>query len=403
MLYLSSDLVLIDTPLPYRKLPLYRISAGEILNTPFGYTPLFDLLPIQEAVNSLYSTILTNQHAFGVQNVYVPKGADINVRNIGGALNIFEGNAQAGKPEALNLTQTPAEIFNFLKILEGSMETVSGINSVARGNPEASLRSGTALALVQSTALQFISGLQMNYIQLIEDVGTGLITVLKDYASTPRIAVIAGKTNQAYVEHEFTGEDLSSVNRVIVEVGNPLSRTTSGKTQIAESLIQYGIIKTPEQYFTVLNTGRLDALTDDTQNELLLIKSENEKMAEGISVKSLAIDQHLMHIKNHRSVLSDPDLRNDDNLTGIILGHINEHIEYLKSVDPMLLQMIGETPIQPPEPPMAPGGAEVPPSGIQEAAPVGDPAAEGVELPRPAPPFEDAPVTPQQQFERLTG
>ena len=53
------------------------------------------------------------------------------------------------------------------------METLSGVNSVARGNPEASLQSGTALAMVQSQALQFMSGLQQSYIQLIEDVGTG--------------------------------------------------------------------------------------------------------------------------------------------------------------------------------------------------------------------------------------
>lgn len=267
LMFLDSHIVLMDSPMPYRKLPVYRISPSDILGTPYGYTPLFDLLPIQDAVNSLYSTILTNQHAFGVQNVYIPRGADVSFKALDGGLNIIEGNAQAGKPEAMNLTSTPPEIFNFLKMLETQMETLSGVNSVARGNPEASLKSGAALALVQSMALQFISGLQHQYIQLIEDVGTGLVDMLKDFAAVPRIAIIAGKSNKAYVEREFSGDDLSQVNRVIVDVGNPLARTTAGKVQLAESLIQYGIVKSPEEYFAVLTTGRLDPITDDVERD----------------------------------------------------------------------------------------------------------------------------------------
>lgn len=232
MLYLSGDLVLMDTPLPYRNIPVYRISPANILGTPYGVSPLFNLLPLQEAVNTLYSTILTNQHAFGVQNLYVPRGADVQIRSLEGGLNIVEGNSGAGKPEALNLTQTPGEVFQFLGKLEQEMERISGINSVVRGNPEASLKSGTALALVQSTALQFISPLQMSYIRLLEDIGTGLINMLRDFAHIPRVAVIAGKANKAYVEREFTGDDLALVNRVIVGVGNPLSKCLAKDTPV---------------------------------------------------------------------------------------------------------------------------------------------------------------------------
>ena len=121
----------------------------------------------------------------------------------------LEGNSQAGKPEAMNFTQTPAEVFRFIEMLKSEMETISGVNSVARGNPEASLKSGTALALVQSMALQFISGLQQQYVQLVEDVGTGLISMLRDFAQVPRIAMIAGKANQSYIAEEFSGDDLS--------------------------------------------------------------------------------------------------------------------------------------------------------------------------------------------------
>lgn len=232
MLFLTKDIVLSDSPLPYRNIPVYRISPSDILGTPYGYTPMFDLLPIQDAVNSLYSTVLTNQHAFGVQNIYVPRGADISFKSIIGGLNLVEGNAGAGKPEALNLTDTPKEIFEFIKMLEGQMEVISGVNSVARGNPEASLKSGAALALVQSMALQFISGLQQQYVEMVEDVGTGLVNMLKDFASVPRIAMVVGKSNRSYVSTEFTGDDLSQVNRVIVDMGNPISKCLAKGTEV---------------------------------------------------------------------------------------------------------------------------------------------------------------------------
>lgn len=349
LMFLDEDIVVMDTPMPYRTLPVYRMAPAEILGTPYGYTPMFDLLPIQEAVNSLYSTILTNQHTFGVQNIYVPRQADISFKTLEGGLNIIEGNAQAGKPEAMNFTQTPAEVFQFLKTLETQMETISGVNSVARGNPEASLKSGSALALVQSMALQFISGLQQQYVNMLEDVGTGLINMLKDFAAVPRVAIIAGEVNKNYIEKEFKGDDLSNINRVIVDVGNPLANTKSGRLQMASELIQYGIVETPQDYFTVLNTGQLGTMVDGVQDELDLIKKENEQLVNGQGVvTAIAIDEHLKHIRGHRSVLSDPTLRQEPEIAQKVLAHIQEHVNLLRTTDPALLTIIGEQPLGPP-------------------------------------------------------
>jgi len=402
--FLDSNVVMLDSPMPYRTLPVYRISPSDILGTPFGYTPMFDLLPIQDAINSLYSTILTNQHAFGVQNILNPRGSDVNINSLSGGLNVIDYNPGAGKPEALNLTATPPEVFKFLQMLEQAQETISGVNSVARGNPEASLKSGTALALVQSMTLQYISGLQQSYVQLVEDVGTGLISMLKDFASVPRVAMIAGKSQRAYVEKEFTGDDLSQVNRVIVDMGNPLANTTAGKIQLAQDLIQYGIIKSPEQFFTVLNTGNLNTLTEYQQNELLLIRGENEKLAEGKEVIAIAVDQHILHIKEHKGVLSDPDLRMDADLVSKVTSHIDEHIELLRQTDPGLLSIIGEQPLGPEA--GTPPNMDAPGQNLNQAPVQGAPAGSPMEqmppvnmpnMPEPPPPFDNMPVLPQDQ------
>lgn len=393
MIFLSDDIVVFDGEMPYRELPVYRIAPSDILGTAFGYTPMYDLIPLQEAVNSLYSSILTNQTAFAVQNVLVPEGTNVMPSQLGGGLNIIEYNAAAGKPEPLNLTATPPEVFNFIKMLVQEMETISGVNSVARGNPEANLRSGNAMALIQSMALQFISGLQQSYVLLIEDVGTGLINSLKDFAQTPRVAAIVGQNNRTYLK-EFKGSDIEFVNRVLVDIGNPLAQTKAGRVEMANNLLQYQDIS-PEQYFMVLKTGNLEVMTEGIDKELILIKGENEALVKGESVLSTDIDEHILHIKEHRSVLADPDLRRDPDLVGRVLGHINEHITALKEVDPSLLMILGQQPIQnnAPPPPMEAGPAGQPPP---------DAMAQGMEqtqssLPTPPPPFEGDPVTTQQQ------
>jgi hypothetical protein len=366
LLYLDDDIVLSDAPMPYRELPVYRIAPSDVLGTPYGYTSMFDLLPIQDSINSLYSTALTNQNAFGVQNIYVPRGADISFQQLAGGLNVIEGNADRGKPEPLNLTQTPPEIFNFMKQLEGTMETISGVSSVSRGNPEASVKSGTGLALLQSQSLEFMSGLSQQYVQLIEDIGTGLINMLKDFASVPRVAAIAGQNNKTEMK-EFTGEDLDSVNRVIVDVGNALAQTTAGRVQIAEQLLQMMPEQmNPQQYINIMNTGKLEMMTSGVNDELLLIKSENERLVDGTkSVIALAIDNHQLHIMEHKNVLADSDVRSDPDLCKRALDHITDHLKLLRETDADLLVLMKQQPLGPKEgtPAAPPGPGQNPNAG----------------------------------------
>lgn len=418
VLYLSKDIVLIDTVLPYRKLPIFRIAPRDILGTPFGYTNMFDCLPLQEGINSLYSTVMTNNHTFGVQNIYATRDAGITFQELAGGLHLIEGNPDTPPPQALQLTQSSAETYNLIDKLIREMETISGVNAVARGNPDPkqNLRSGNALALVQSQALQFISGLQQSYINLIEDVGTNLITLLQDFAHVPRIAQIAGKSNATFMK-EFSSGDLDSITRVVVDAGNALSQTPAGRMEIASQLIQMGLVKTPEQYYSVLNTGKLETMTEGQNKQLLLIRAENERLIEGTSpVQALLTDDHSLHIREHQAVLADPDLRLDPELANRAVTHLQEHIDILSN--PALANMLialGQTPIAPPA---APPQQQMPPQGQapaegQPSDLMRNPQAQDIsmqtqvegQLPAPAEPagFEELPQTGQELFAANTG
>jgi len=370
--FLSGDLVTIDSPLPYDDVPIYRICPKDQEGTGFGYTVAFDMLVIQQAINALYSTITTNQEQFGVQNIAMPKGGGINVKQLIGGLNLVEYDPALGKPEALDLLKTPKEVFEFISKLETLMETIAGVNSVVRGQPEASLKSGAALALIASQAIQFNSGLQQAYAQLLEDSGTCIVKILQRYANVPRMALIAGKSQRALMR-AFSKKDIAKISRVAVDMGNPLSRTTAGKLQIADTLMDKGLIKTAEEYLTVLNTGKLEPLIEGQTAQILLIRAENESLGNGEAAPVLATDDHRLHIIEHQTILASPEARRDAKVVQTALEHIQEHIVQLKSADPILLSLYGQPivppaggPGGPPPPPPPGGGSGTPPPPASE-------------------------------------
>lgn len=355
--FCGDDIILVDTDLPYRTIPVRQITAGDDLASQFGYSPLNDIAPIQEMINMEWSVVATNHENFGVQNVVCAKDSGVRTRSLIGGLNLIEFDASAGPaPAPLNLVQTPAEIFNTIALLERTMETLSGVNGVVRGNPESSLKSGTSLALVQNQALAFMNHLQSSYKTLIEDVGTDSINILRDFATSPRIVSICGKFNQASMQ-EFNGDDLQLINRVQVEMGNALSKTTAGRVELANNLLQNGLIKTPEEYLQVVETGNIEIMTEHTTSELQLIRNENDDLIEGRGARALVTDDHRLHILEHKTILASPKMRADEQLAGLVLSHMQEHIQLMQ--DPMvsqLQQVLGQMTLPPPQmqPPMNP-------------------------------------------------
>lgn len=376
---LDNGTVMMDGPIPYDKTHVYRIAPDEESGTIFGYTVAFDLLPIQEAIDILYSTAVTNQSTFGVQNILVPKGHDISTTQMAGGLNVMEYDPKIGEPKALNLTATPPEIFNFMQSLQEVQQTIAGVDSVTRGDPEASLKSGSALALVAAQSIQFSMGLQQSYAQLVEDLGTGTIQLLQTFASVPRVAEIAGKSNRPLMK-EFTGKDLGAIQRVSVDMGNPLTRTTAGKVNLAEAFMNMNMIENPDQYIQVVTTGRLEPVIEGKQANLLCIKGENEKLADGEQQRALITDNHAKHILEHTTVLANPEIRQDPNnpIVQVTLAHIQEHMDLMQSPGYQLLApSLGHQVMAPPAPAPMDGGT----GDMLNAAPPVQQMAEGVNEP----------------------
>lgn len=399
--FIDSETILIDSPLPFEDFPVYRIAPSDQEETTFGYSVAFDLLAIQECLDKLVSVIITNQLTFGVQNIIAPIGTKLSPQQLLDGLNLILTDMRAGIPQVLEMVKTPAEIYQFITFLIQQMELISGLNSVSRGVAPENLKSGTALAFVQSQAIQANSGLQQSYMRLLEDVGTGYLNILKTFAQTKKMKALVGEDDQTYLA-EFTSEDIADISRVTVQAGNPLTKTTSGRIEVAQNLLQSGLFKTPEEFVSVVETGQIQSLTQGNMSELLHIKQENEALRKGMPVKAMFMDNHPLHMKEHMSVLNSVDIRNSNDPSVLAAtNHIMEHMQMWQVVPPNILAGLG---IQPPPMPMIapgqPGGPQpVEPGSASGLAPAKDATPpvqkKAAQVPEPGAPKPPQGASPQ--------
>lgn len=355
----APDCVLYDGPNPYQGLPIFLIKPSEGLGTFYGYSPSFDMAPLQMFYNMVMSSIATNVAAHGVPNVVGQRGSDISVTQLTGGMNYIEVAPGMEPPQALNLLATPAEVYQLSTMIERIMETISGVNSVARGNPETSLKSGVALGLIQSMAIQFMSGFQQSVINNLEDVGNFILRLNKLYANTPRVVSIVGKDKVNEIRR-WSAADIQLVESVYVEPVDPFSQTLAGREQRANNLLDKGLVN-PQEYLTVATTGQLEPLYRRPVSELNYVRDENQDLMNGVYVEAMITDNHPLHIDEHLTLTFDKDLRKKCVIPGTreeaTMGQILQHIQKHKD---MLMQ-------QQAPPMMGPPGA--PPGGPQSGPP----------------------------------
>lgn len=375
-IFLDADICLLDGPLPYKTKNVYACYVEPQEESCFGYSHLWHLLPLQEQLDTLVSTIVTNQ-SLAVANILIPEGSNVQLEQLAEGMNGFKYNAQQGEIKVLKLVDTPREVFDMMEFIIKQMETLAGINSVVRGDVPTNLRSGSALALVAAQAMQFSSGLQESYVSLTEDCSTGIIELLGNpaFVQDSRVALIAGKVNQPLLK-SFVSGDLGPISRVQVELANPLAATTAGRVQMAETLVQNGLIKNKEQYLMVMQTGTLEPEIEGTQAELLLIKQENEALSQGSPMQAIKTENHPLHIMEHKAVLCNLDAKQNPKILNAVLSHIAEHEQLMLQLqieEPMILQILGIPPV--------PMGQTMPAGPTSPETKTPDKQAEGVQQP----------------------
>lgn len=369
----------------YDHIPVYDNVVETVQGSPFGYTVAFDLIPLQQTLNELVSAVTTNNINFATQCVMAMKGSNLQWQELATGMSFIEYDSKAGpqgKPEALNLLASKPETYNFIDMIIKNMETIAGISSMVRGNPEGDITSGQYAALVTVQSVLFNSGLQKAYARLMESVMTGTLRTIRKNMIGKKVARIVGETSEPYLK-EFTSADLQDIESVSVQLINPMIQTPAGKMAMADSLMKTGLIKDAQQYIGVYTDGDLPQLYRRQETQLRLIKQENEQILKGNIPEVAVTDNHVAHILEHTQVFDTIEARMNPNAPHVVSGmaHVQKHLNMLLGgIDPVtgiptgpinavLAGIIGDptlppgTPSQIQLPPMQPGIPGMAPGG----------------------------------------
>lgn len=375
-----------NNPLMWDRVTLRRVVASEYLLTSLGYSPACDLQAPQEIYNNISSTIATNIKAFGVKNVWTQQNDPVKTTVLDGGLRHLSSRT---KPEQIDLQGSNADSNTSKESAGRDMENLSGVSGTVRGAPEANIKSGTAMALIDAKSVQFSSPAAEAYHQLWEDVGSDILYLVNfhqhpEFSRTIHVTGIRGRS----IQRELTYGGLNNVDRVLVRAGSALARTQSGRLELANLFLKAGLIRIPEELINVIDSGQIDPLLDAERSQLDIVRAENERFLKGdFEVAAMATDNHVMHIREHQVLMNNDEFRMNLEAAGIVMAHIMEHIAQLSDPNVQMLQaMLGFSIGLP--------GMGGPPMGGQGGPGVGDipknnpdgPQLDGARQPRQAKP-----------------
>lgn len=339
MTIICGDEVLDDVRLPYRQMPIVHFQPGKIQGSVCGDSPITSLVSIQEGIDALYGAVLSNNLNYARQNVWSPSPIQVERLSEG-----FSNIVSASEPKALQLVASSPETYKLIEALQSQQQLLSGIGNVARSNPEASLKSGTSLALMLSIAVQHVDSTQKAYAAAAGKIASIVISNLQQFAKEPRLVEIGGLSRKSSVK-SFTAKDLEGIIRVQCDIGNPLTQNMAGRMELVNNMMQMGVLKDPVKITEFMRTGQTDSLTEDQFRDSVLIRSENEMMMRGELPVVLNTDNHPQHILEHKEIASDPDIRNNPEVMAVLNQHQLMHLEAMKSIDPDLAAILGLQPL----------------------------------------------------------
>jgi hypothetical protein len=357
-----------DVGYPYDELHAYRYCPATVIGNIAGHAPSSDLLGLQELKDTVATQAATAANAGGITNMWSQLGDKPVVSSITGSMNFIQSKT---KPEILEGPELSAQIPPFDAMLTENMQARMGESDVSMGNVPKGMP-GNLAALLEAKTVQYNSRGQASYAHVLERSRTGLLKMLKKFAKSPRVAVLGG-ISEGYEFKEWSAEDLSGVDRFVVEAVNPLTQTYSGKMDAAKELLDHQLITDPKQYLLLRETGRLEPLLESETATRMGVRKEKEMLLKGIGlapvdpaasfeaaaanpgmppapvfvddgqphIRPLIYDKHWLHITEDLGAIAMPQARDDGKIAEAVMGVVEERKRLLKLMDPVMLAILG--------------------------------------------------------------
>ena len=357
VIYVTPDCILADDDNLYGCIPVEPLIFSKVQGTGLGYPLLSTLLPAQEILDGVISTISTNVRAFGKQNIIMPAGADIDPVQITEGMNVIRyepvPNAQnGGEPKILDLLSIPPELFNFANMMNNQIGDLSSLSSTIRGNPPTGVTAGNAIATLTANATEFLSQAQGEYTICVQKVMSHVINAYKIFATVEQTTSIIGESSIGYVK-KWKGEDLQNIQGIKLRQTNSVMDSLAGRTQVADNLLQQQLI-TAGQYIKIQSGAPIESLFEEQFSEEIAVQSEIEAILENKDIIPILTDNHPKFIAAYQRLLYNPIVRTNSKITGDVIqlmtARINLELQFQQNIE--LYQMIRGTssPVAPQQP-----------------------------------------------------
>lgn len=381
IMYVGSTMLL-DEPLKYERIPLIDLCPNDYIGTSFGYANAWDMCSVNQMLDQIVSDVASNLATFGRQSVWMEEGTTLSPLDIANGMNFLTGPPNSKPPQAVQLAAIPAASQWFLEYLQKRFNSLSGQNSVTRGEPDANITSGQMAALFHSIAIEFNSAFQGAVDNHRERVANMILDILKRFATHPMVAKVAGIDERPY-QDSFTRDDFDGVSGVKIKTANPMMRTQAGRSQMAEWLLKIpNALTEPDQLAEVIVSGQLKPAYDAPRKRRMRIKLENEMLLDlaqapqlpgqpppvqqkqdpGMpvvvngqsvpgapgpayrcvpSVPVIYLDNHVDHIHEHYALLTSREALLNPTYLDVVTAHIEHHKKIWRECDPLELQALG--------------------------------------------------------------
>jgi hypothetical protein len=348
---ICGDETLWDGPCPIGEgIPLAEICSSKYACSSFGYAGSWDLISIQEMLDQLCSDTASNLSTHGRNVLFYEKGTEFSFDKISEGLAAFGVSPGSQMPQMASFAQMPEATKWFMEYLHERHQSLSGLNSVARGDPKSNIKSGEMAALFHSIAIEFQSARQAALDGYRVRVANLMLDMVRNNADSPFLVEISGKDNRPYLQ-TFTSDTVRGVRRVELTTTSPMMRSQEGRMQVFTA-----IEKIPPQdrnaAYEFIVTGQIKGFTEKPMSSDLRIQWENEALQDGHVVPVLFCDNPWLHVPEHVAALEKLTASFGVSAEAIkaFSDHIVQHGVVYQGLDPRVAAFLGI-----PAPPPVPG------------------------------------------------
>lgn len=341
------DKLLYDGDLPYmlskdnkRTYPFIKQVSTKQIACFWGISVIERCIPIQRA----YNAIKNKKHEFIsrlTSGVLIVEDGSVDIDNLEdeglapGKILVYRNGAK--EPKFLDPGNIPTELEKEEDRLISEINNLCCVSDITTSSSiPSNVSSGSALSILINQDESRLSLTAENIRLSLKQIGTYVIRLFKQFATTPRLNKLTDDKGKLEVYY-WNNSDLTS-DDVYLDSSNELEESSYDKKSTLLDLYSKGLLS--DSYGKLSEENRLKILSMlgfknwDTYEDIDELHKE-KAIKENLDIKNieepLEIDNHELHIGEHtKFLISDKGSKISKEEKEKMINHINKHKSYLK-------------------------------------------------------------------------